>query len=250
MKRGLTAILAGGFLTMPAIADAGHWAGEGSFSAGINTGNTETSDYGLGVKMTRETQIWRVNGEFLADYGTKNGSRTKNRFFLSGQFDRTLNDNLFGFARISHEEDEFSGFNSRSFIGSGLGYQVLDTEATKWSIEGGPGVKIDRMKSRTTTDEEGEPVIVPSMTDESISFIAASRFAHSLNDNVRLRNETSLIYADVSTQLGNKTTLTASLTRSISARFSFEVRHDSDPPEGFTDTDTSTRMSIVYSFGG
>lgn len=250
MKRMLTGLLAGSLMALPSFAEAGSWTGEGSFSAGVNTGNTETSDLGIGVKMTRETQIWRTSGEFIADYGTKNGSRTKNRFALNGQFDRTLNDNLFGFARVSHEQDEFSGFDSRSFLGGGLGLFVLDTEATKWTLEGGPGVKFDEVRARQTTDELGEPVIVPAMTDESLSFIAASRFSHILNDNVRVRNETSLIYADVSTQIGNKASLTATLTRSLSARFSVEVRHDSDPQPGFTETDTSTRMSLVYSFGG
>jgi len=80
--------------------------------------------------------------------------------------------------------------------------------------------------------------------------MSASRFSYTVNDNVRLRNDTSLIYADTSTQIGNKSTLTASLTKGLSARFSFEVRHDSDPQEGFDTTDTATRMSIVYEFGG
>ncbi|MFN7055962.1 YdiY family protein [Hyphomonas sp.] len=250
MKFVLSGLIAGSLFALPALAETRAWTGEGSFSAGVNTGNTETSDFGLGVKMTSETQIWRNSGEFIADYGTKNGSRTKNRFAISGQFDRTLNDNLFGFARVTHEQDEFSGFNSRSFLGSGLGWFAFDTEATKWSLEGGPGIKLDDVKTRQTTDEQGETVIVPSMTDESLSFIAASRFSHIFSENVRVRNDTSLIYADVSTQIGNKTSLTASLTRSLSARFSVEVRHDTDPPSGFTETDTSTRMSLVYSFGG
>ncbi|MFN3312508.1 MAG: YdiY family protein [Hyphomonas sp.] len=249
MRRGLTAILAVSILTLPAMAGPGNWDGEGSLTAALNTGNTETSDLGIGVKMARETQIWRISTEFIADYGTKNGSRTKNRYFASGQFDRTLDDNLFGFARVSHEENEFSGFNSRSFVASGLGWLVLDDEAAKWSLEGGPGVKFDRLRSRIEVVEDGEDILVPARSDESYSMMASSRFAYTLNDHVRLSNDTNLIYADVSTQFSNKTSLTASLTQSLSARFSIEVRHDSAPPEGFVDTDTSTRMSLVYSFG-
>ncbi len=249
MRRGLTAILAVSMLTLPAMADTGDWDGEGSLTAALNTGNTETSDLGIGVKMARETQIWRISTELIADYGTKNGSRTKNRYFASGQFDRTLDDNLFGFARLSHEENEFSGFNSRSFVGGGLGWLILDGEAAKWSLEGGPGIKLDRLRSRMEAVGGGEDILVPAMSDETYSMAASSRFAYTLNDHVRLSNDTNLIYADVSTQVGNKTSLTASLTQSLSARFSLEVRRDSAPPEGFVETDTSTRMSLVYSFG-
>jgi len=112
MKILLAVVVAGTCAVLPAMADAATWNGEGSLSAGINTGNTETSDLGAGLKFTRQSQVWRTGLEFHADYGTKNGSRTKNRFFASGQADRTINDRLFGFGRLSHEEDEFSGFNS------------------------------------------------------------------------------------------------------------------------------------------
>lgn len=251
MKKMLAGMVAGAFLASPAMAQDGMWSGEGSVSAGVNTGNTDTSDVGIGVKMSRETQIWRNSAEFLADYGTKNGDKTKNRFFLSGQADRTMNDNLFGYGRISHEEDEFSGFNSRSFIGGGLGYQVFDNDALIWYLEGGAGLKYDRVRSRRVAGSGGaEPQIIPSYNDESVSLTASSRFSYRVNEGVRLGNNTNLIYADVSTQVVNKSTLTASLTKALSARFSFEVRHDSDPQQGFEKTDTATRMSLVYAFGG
>lgn len=248
MKVILAAMVAGSLIAMPAAAqDDGSWKGEGSLSAGINTGNTDTSDLGIGIKMSRESQIWRNGFEVIADYGTKNGTQTKNRLFFAGQADRTLNDRMFGFGRVSHEIDEFSAFDSRSFIGGGMGWEVLEGGAAKWSLEGGPGLKVDRVKAISSGNP---PVVTPSRTNDSFSFIAASKFSYTFNDAVRLRNDTSLLYADESTQIGNKTTLTAVLTKSLSARFSFEVRHDTDPKPNFEETDTATRMSLVYSFGG
>lgn len=250
MKKMLAIITAGICLAVPATAETGTWTGEGSLSAGINTGNTETSDLGLAVKMVRETQIWRTSADVSADYGTKNGDQTKNRYFIAGQADRTINDRLFGFGRVSHEEDEFSGFHSRSFVGGGLGYQLFDTDGLNWTVDGGPGLKYDRVRSRLVPVPDADPIFVPTLTDESLSLRGASRFSYTVNDNVRFGNDTSVTYADVSTQFGNRTTLTASLTRALSARFSFEVRHDTAPQEGFEETDTATRMSLVYSFGG
>lgn len=247
MRLIVAAMAAGTCLALPSLAETASWKGEGSFSAGLNTGNTETSDLGIGLKMARETQVWKNSLEFVADYGTKNGSETKNRLFFAGQTNRTLNDDAFVFARVSHELDEFSAFDSRSFIGGGFGWQVYEGPPAKWSLEGGPGMKIDRVKETTSGDP---PVIEPERTDESFSFIAASKFGYVFNDAVRFGNDTNVLYADTSTQIGNKTSLTAHLTKSLSARFSFEVRHDTDPKPGFEETDTATRMSIVYAFGG
>ncbi|HAY07332.1 MAG TPA: DUF481 domain-containing protein [Hyphomonas sp.] len=247
MKLFFAAMASGFCIAMPAFADDAKWKGEGSFSAGLNTGNTETSDLGIGLKMARETQVWKNSVEFVADYGTKNGSETKNRMFFAGQTNRTLNDDAFVFARVSHEVDEFSAFDSRSFIGGGFGWQVFEGPPARWSLEGGPGLKFDEVKEITSGDP---PVTVPGRTDESFSFIAASKFGYVFNDAVKLSNDTSLLYADTSTQIGNKASLTALLTKSLSARFSVEVRHDTDPKPGFEETDTATRMSIVYAFGG
>ena len=247
MRLVITALAAGTCLALPAFADEAQWKGEGSFSAGLNTGNTETSDLGIGVKIARETQVWRNSAEFIADYGTKNGSETKNRIFVAAQTNRILNDNAFVFGAVSHEADEFSAFDSRSFVGGGVGWQVMDGPAARWSLEGGPGLKVDRVKAVTSGDP---PETVPARTDDSFSFIAASKFDYTFNDSVKLGNDTSLLYAETSTQIGNKSSLTAVLTKSLSARFSFEVRHDTDPKPGFEETDTATRMSIVYAFGG
>ena len=249
MFKFLAAAVAGGCLAMPALAEDAVWKGEGSVSAGVTSGNTDTSDVGIGIKMSRESQRWRTSGEFLADYGSQDGMRSKDRIFASGQADRSIGDQAFAFGRLSHERDDFSGFDSRSFVGGGLGWNILDSEGANWSLEGGPGLKIDEVKESMET-VGGVPVLVPERTDESFSVIAASRMNFALNDHVNFGNDTSALYADTSTQVSNLASLTAELTKGLSARFSFEVRHDTNPQADFEKTDTATRMSIVYAFGG
>lgn len=228
-----------------ASAQSATWQGEGSLSAGVTTGNTDTRDLGLGVKLSRDTGLWRTGVEALADYGEIDGAEAKNRMFLAGQLDRKFGDRLYGFGRGSYEADEFSGFDSRIFIGGGLGYEVIQGDKISWAVEGGPGIKIDEVKEQVLPG----PVIIPGETVESFSIVGASKFAYAFNDNVKLSNDTSVLYAEESTQLTNSLGLTAALTGALSARISFDVRHDTDPPIGFEDTDTATRLSLVYAFG-
>jgi len=240
-------MLAGPSLAQEEEATTG-WTGEGSVSAGVTTGNTETTDLGVGVNMTKETGTWSYGVEALADYGEIEGAESKNRWFLGGTVDRQINDRLFGFGRVSYEQDEFSGFDSRAFIGGGLGYDVIVGEQTSWTVRGGPGLKVDEIGEIITTDATGATVVTPGVTEESISFIAASDFDYAFNDNVALTNDTSVLYAETSTQLTNTLALTAKLSDALSARISFDVRHDTEPPEGFESTDTATRFSLVYGF--
>lgn len=224
------------------------WTGEGSVSAGVTTGNTETTDLGIGVNMTRDTGDWAFGVEALADYGEIDGAESKNRWFLSGTVDRQINDRLFGFARASYEQDEFSGFDSRTFVGGGLGYDILTGDQASWTVRGGPGLKIDEIAEIISTDAMGMTVVTPGATEESFSFVASSNFEYIFNENVTLSNNTNALYAETSTQLNNTLALTAQLSSALSARISFDVRHDTEPPEGFESTDTATRFSLVYGF--
>ncbi len=248
MKNQFMTLAALGLALAPCAVAQDGWTGEGSFSAGYTTGNTETTDVGLAVKLNRESGLWTYTGEAAADYGETDSVETKNRYFLAGEVDRQLGDRLFSFVRTSYEQDEFSGFDSRLFVGGGLGYLILDGETTTWSVQGGPGIKIDEVQ-QTTAIEDGVPVITPASTERSFSIVGGSEFAHNFNEAVKLTNETDIIYAEESTQIGNVIALTAALTDAFSARVSFDVRHDTNPPPGFEATDTVTRASIVYAFG-
>jgi len=247
------AALAGAMtLALPAHAQdetSAGWSGEGSLSAGVTTGNTETTDLGLGVDVAREMGLWKIGLKASADYGETDGSETKNRIFLGTNLDRQINDKLFGFGQLSYERDEFSGFESRTFIGGGLGYEVLGGDITNWTVRGGPGLKIDEINAVLDATTVPATVVSEAMTEESFGATAESNFSHLFNDNVAFTNDTTVLYAETSTQIGNIAALTATLTDTLSARLSFEVRHDTDPVDGFEATDTISRVSLVYGFG-
>lgn len=234
---------------VPANAEGATWNGEGSVSASATTGNTETINAGVGIDVDRRSQLWTLGLEALLDYGETDGLESENRFFLAGQLDRQFSDRMYGFARMSYERDEFSGFESRSFVGGGVGYQILKEGPATWSVEGGPGLKIDEVRATIRTQADGTRVPVEATTEESVSAVGASNFEFDVNDNVVLSNKTDVLYAEESTQLGNVLALTATLTQTLSARISFDVRHDTNPPGGFESTDTATRFSLVYTLG-
>ncbi|KCZ55279.1 DUF481 domain-containing protein [Hyphomonas chukchiensis] len=225
------------------------WSGEGAFNAGYTTGNTETTDLGLGIDVARKAGLWKV--ELVADgeYGEQDGVESRNRYFFSGDVDRLLNEKLFSFGRASYEVDQFTGFDSRTFVGGGLGYHILDGEKRSWTVRGGPGVKIDEIKRTVVTDSTGAISVTPAETVTSVGAVARSEFGYQFNENVKLADETDILYGETSTQIENSIALTASVSKSFSARMSFNVRYDTNPADGFEDTDTALKVALVYGFG-
>ncbi len=222
---------------LPAMAQEDKWTGEGAFNAGFTTGNTETRDAGVGLKVKHVGGEWTQLGEFVFDYGDKDKVESRNRIFAAGQVDRSFGTQWSAYTRLTGERDQFSGFENRYFLGVGAAFKAVDTPTTKWTLEGGPGYKVDELRGTLTT---------PASTEESISGRAASRFSHDFNERVKFTDTTEVVTSDTSTQIMNGAALTASIMGNLSARVSFDVRHDTDPLPGFEPTDTTTKFSLVY----
>ena len=138
------------------------WSGEAALNAGYTTGNTETTDLGLGVDVARTAGLWRV--ELVADgeYGEQDGIESRNRYFFSGDVDRLLNEKLFSFGRTSYEVDQFTGFDSRTFLGRGLGHHIFHGEKARWTVRACPGVTIDEVKRTAGPTSEGRLIVTPA----------------------------------------------------------------------------------------
>jgi putative salt-induced outer membrane protein len=232
----LAASLAAGLalaFAAPAMAQDG-WTGEGALSAGVTSGNTKTTDVSAGLKVANQFGDWRAKGDFLAEYGENNSNETKNRYRLGAQLDRDFDANWYGYGRASYEKDKFAAFDNRTFVGVGAGVKVLQGAPTSWTLEAGPGYRWDELAN--------------GRDEESAAFRAASMFRHELNDAVAFTNDTEVLYADVSTQVFNSIGLQAKLTDTLSARVSYDIRHETEVLPGRKETDTATRVSLVYGF--
>ncbi|KCZ83442.1 hypothetical protein HAD_12599 [Hyphomonas adhaerens MHS-3] len=225
------------------------WSGEGALSAGMTSGNTDTRDIGLNFDVDHITGKWDYGIQGQVDYGEQDGLESRNRAFLGMNIDYTISDNVFSFARGSYEVDQFTGFDSRAFVGGGLGYRFLGLDPVTWVVRGGPGVKIDEVKRVVTVDSLGAPVVRPAETVTSAGLVGKSKFAWALNERVELSNITDVLYAEESTQISNGLALTAQINGSLSARFGFDTRYDTNPPDGYETTDTATKIGVVYKFG-
>jgi len=224
------------------------WAGEGNLGAGITTGNTDTVDIGIGLKLSKDFDPWKVSAEGGYDFGQVDGVDNRNRWYVGAQGQRDFTDRLYGFVNGSYEEDQFSGFDSRLFVGVGAGYHIFKEKPLTWAVEVAPGYRRSVVAAATAVGVGAPVIVTPGFTANDFAVRGSSRFAYDFNDKVTFTNDTDVIWSDTSTQTINTAAVTAQLTEKISGRVSFEVRNDTNPPDGFVSTDTATRVAIVYGF--
>ena len=223
------------------------WSGEASFAGSSKTGNTESTDLAVETALGYDTSQWRHLFGASFDFGEADGADTKNRFATSYEAARLLNHRLYGFGRGAYELDEFDGYDYRAILGGGLGYDVLIGPARTWSVQGGPAYRHDEIEP---VFDDMDMLIVPADTQSTLALILGSRFEAQVNDAVVFSNDTDVTSSSDTTTIFNRAALTAELVGGFSARFSFEANHDTDPPLGTEETDTTTRAALVYSFGG
>jgi putative salt-induced outer membrane protein len=222
-------------------------AGEVSLGGTAKTGDAESTDLGIGVKLRHETPLWRniFGGNY--DWGSAEGTDTKNRLATTYELARLLNDRLYGFGRAAYETDAFSGYEYRSVLGGGLGYDVMRGEHRNWSLQGGPAYRVDEVEP--SFDDQGV-LLAPAETQTAAALNLGSRFEAQLNDAVSFRNDTDFTSSVDTSTILNSSALTAEIMGAVAARFSFDVMHDTSAPLGTEKTDTITRATLVYAFGG
>lgn len=217
------------------IADG--WSGEASLTGSQTTGNTETTDVGLGLKLAKEGDVWRHKFNASADYGRAGGATNKQRFVLGYQIDRDITDRLYGYANADYFNDDFGAFEDGYFLGTGLGYEMILPDPISWNLEGGLGYR-----SQTAQSVAG----VAAPTTNELAARLGSDFDWTLNESVSLYNDSELIYSESDTNIWNEFGLTATLTGRLAARASFRIDHHTDVPVGREKTDTITRFGLVY----
>lgn len=234
MFRALSVALTG-LLVLSAAPAHSQWSGEASLTGSKTTGNTDTTDIGLGLKLENDDDKWRHKFKATADFGEVNGVSNRERFLLAYQVERDISDRLYGFARADFTSDKFGAFTEGYFFGGGLGLNLIIPEPVGWDVTGGVGYR-----SQTSA---------LNITREEVSITAGSDFDWQINEQVSLYDDAGMTYASSNTNLFNEIGLTANLMGSLAARASFRVDHNTDVPLGRVKTDTVTRFGIVYTIG-
>ena len=83
------------------------WVGEGSLTGSRTTGNTETTDIGLGAKLEKDTDTWNHKLKGNWDRGSVSGEATRRRFDIGYQIERNLTDRIYLFGNADYYTDDF-----------------------------------------------------------------------------------------------------------------------------------------------
>lgn len=220
------------------------WSGRVELGGFNSTGNSPNTGITAVLNLTREGERWRHNVRARADYQRSNDVTTRERFLVAYEPNLKLSDSLFAYALGQYERDRFQGFSARYSLSGGLGYQIIDSDAVQLSAKAGPAY-------RATNFTDGS-------SESSIAALVGLDFDWAITDRLKLTQDTNAVaeaggsavafIGGRNTSINLVTGLNAKLSSKLSARLSYAVEHDTNPPEGAVNTDTQSRVTIVYDF--
>ncbi len=215
--------------------DLAAWDGNLELGGSVSTGNTDEEAIAFGVGLTNDiNDVWdhAVNVRF--DYARRTGVTTKQRFLADYQINYHPWSRTYVFGYLQYDDDRFSGFDYRLLESAGVGHTLFDNDKQKWKIEGGPGVRQNK---------------IPGQSLE-VEFVAvlSSNYRYFFNESVNAGDTVKVFAGADRTTIENTADMVAKLNAALSAKLSFGVKYDSNVPAGSVKMDTITKISLLYDF--
>lgn len=211
------------------------WDGKVSASGVLSSGNSENLAIGVAVDAARTAGAFKHNIKAFFDLGESNNVTNQKRWGAAYKLDYNFSDRSYTYARLSYEEDEFSGFDYRLFAGAGLGHYFAKSEAFSLKLEGGPGYRYS-------------PVDDTREIEKEFAAYAASELDWLIREGLKFEQDFAMTWTSPTTTFQSISSLTTQLWGDISTGLSFEYRYETNPPPGRENTDTITKASLIYGF--
>jgi len=229
MVLGLAAVAMSG-MSGAALAD---WTAKGELGGSFASGNSENEAVTAALEMKGAYDAWTHTVGFAGNYGSDSGSTTAQRWEVRGQTQYAFTERAYAFGAARYEDDRFSAYDFQTSLSGGLGYKIIDTDRTKFWVQGGPGYRYAEFNG-TGESEDG------------LIFRGDLGFDHQLTDTTKIVERFLVETGSENTYLQNDIGLEVSINGALALRLGYQVRHNSDVPAGTDKTDTLTTIGLIY----
>lgn len=226
------------------------WVGALQIDASSASGNTNNTVLGGRLNLARKfgpiTHAFEAGGNYAESTITRDGEEvtetTQNRYFTQYRIEVQTGDRTFLYGRARYDEDQFSGFDRQVFVGGGLGHTLAKSDTRELTVLVGPGYQYQERTRTAQSDPDQERI------QSTVAVFLGQTYKQVIRENVTFEESLDATVSDGNDTVKATFSLKTKLTDSISSRISYNVIHNTEPPEGREQTDTLLSASIGYEF--
>ena len=213
------------------------WTGQISAGWNSTSGNTSTDTKSLSASAERRTEDNRITVGLDYARGKQANVTTEDWFRSRAKYDHFVSPKWYGFVNGRYETDDIALLDSRTLLGGGAGYQLLDSDKTHLSIEGGLA-------------EQREEYLTGGVQTATTVQLGYS-FDHQLLETVKFVHDLTYFPStdDVSDYyLTTTAELRANFTKSMFGSFKTIFSRDASPAPGRGNSDVKYILSVGIGF--
>lgn len=214
------------------------WSGRANFGATQRSGNTDTRSVHVDAAIRGRAEKDRLRLEGSMNKEFDRSKRTQDDFSLFAQHDRFVSKALYLYTNVKFAGDDLQDLNLRTSIGTGAGWQVVESKRTNLSLEAGPTYVNENFETGTDRDYVAGrwAVIFDRYVWEEIA-----QFFHKHEGTVDLEQAGNVL---IDSSTGVRFPLSDGFNFTIQA----DVDWDSEPEPGVSSTDKTYLLTAGYSW--
>lgn len=191
-------------------------------------GNSSVQTLNLGDRITAKTGDVTFSQQFNVVHGRSKGATVTSLWRASLRTDLAVQPTFGVYASIAYERNVFAGLRSRIGNTIGLTAQVVKTERSKLSVEGGMSLTAQRGIGGAGRDLDFLGGRAATAYTQLIGAKASITQTVELLPNFRQSEDL---------RINSESALIAPITKQIAVKLSFSVRYDGLPEPGYLSTD-------------
>jgi putative salt-induced outer membrane protein YdiY len=219
------------------------WTGNVTGGYVQTTGNSETTNASVDLKLSRRTEDDRttVSGYYLFGKEKTAGGQEQtstDKWGVLGKYDYFLTQRFYTFVNASYERDRVANLDARAIGGGGVGYQWFESPEMNFNTDAGLGFMHEQYSNPTRTTN----TVVGQLGDhfdrkltDTLTFLQDLRFYPDLKKPANFKVNASA-------------ELRAALTKTIYANFKVIMDHNSEPAAGAKKTDMTYIVGVGVTF--
>ena len=222
--------------SMVTLAETKHtlltWEASAELGFVKTAGNSDTETTNAKFDGSTAYNSWKHALHLETLNSSSSSVRSAEKYLVSAQSDRNLDDRSYLLGIATWEKDLFDGFDYQASFALGYGYKVIKEEDMTLSLEIAPGYRISEFNAGNN-EEDG-----------------ILRLAETFSWNV---SETSTFDQFFNTEAGDSNTisrlgvaLTSQVANALSMKVGYTIKKNSDVPVGTEKTDRETSITLVY----
>ena len=217
-------------------------------------GNTDNSSGNALFHVAHVMGDWKVLFGAEGLYGSTRGETTAQAWDVHAQANYNFTPKFYWYVGASYADDRFSGFAYQDALKTGAGYQIYNTDATKFTVQGGVGylwlrkeylVK-DSIGGVTERLDYDPNTGVPFDAEHSVAFDGAVNFEHNFNDSTKVLAGVTVLSSSDNTLTTANVALQVKMSNRLALAVGYQLTNNSSPPQNSGRRDTLTTLSLVY----